>query len=158
MNKKNFIIGKVLRNNSNNISKKNIDMDNNEKKLNIEIGTIELSWTNQDALTKNIMMNKKDNEYLLDHPPYQWKFFVEKNIEKILAEEANLVRPIRRSSKKNFYWKDFVTKINLIKKIAFIWNLYKFLNFILISILFFWIFVFYIFSRMETYYNIYLYK
>ena len=110
LNKKNFIIGKVLRNNSNNISKKNIDMVNNEKKLNIEIGTIELSWTNQDALTKNIMMNKKDSEYLLDHPPYQWKFFVEKNIEKILADEANLVRPIRRSFKKNFYWKDVTKK------------------------------------------------
>ena len=110
MNKKNFIIGKVLRNNSNNFSKKNIDMINNEKKLNIEIGTIELSWTNQEALTKNIMMNKKDSEYLLDHPPYQWKFFVEKNIEKILAEEAHLIKPMRRSSKANFYWKDFVTK------------------------------------------------
>ena len=95
MNKKSFVIGKVMRNNSNNFNKKNIDLANNEKKLNIEIGTIELSWTNQDALTKNIMMNKKDSEYLLDRPPYQWKFFVEKNIEKILAEESNLVKPIR---------------------------------------------------------------
>ena len=108
--KKNIRFGKLLRSNSFNINKKNNDVVNNEKKLNIEIGTIELSWTNQDALTKNIMMNKKDSEYLLDHPPYQWKFFVEKNIEKILLEEVNLIKPIRRSSKKNFYWKDFVTK------------------------------------------------
>ena len=111
LTKKNVKFGKLLRSNSFNISKKNIDMaNNNEQKLNIEIGTIEMSWTNQEALTKNIMMNKKDTEYLLDHPPYQWKFFVEKNIEKMLIEEANLVKPIRRSSKKNFYWKDLMTK------------------------------------------------
>ena len=90
----------LLRRNTNNFSKNNIDSINNEKKWDIEIGTMELSWTNQDALTKNILLNKKDSEYLLEYPPFQWKFFVEKNIEIILSDETNMVRPIRRSSKK----------------------------------------------------------
>ena len=89
----------------------NIQKDiENEKKFDIEIGTIELSWTDQDALTKNLMMNQKDSEYLLEHPPFQWKFFVEKNIEKILSDETNIIKPSRKLSKNNIYWKEFITK------------------------------------------------
>ena len=62
---------------------------------------MELSWTNQDALTKNILLNKKDSEYLLEYPPFQWKFFVEKNIEIILSDETKMVRPIRDLLKKH---------------------------------------------------------
>ena len=82
----------------NNGIQKNSETD---KKFEIEIGTIELAWTNQDALIKNLMMNKKDSEYLLDHPPYQWKFLLEKNLENILSDDANVIKPSRRSSKKN---------------------------------------------------------
>ena len=94
----------------NNISKKNTAFLNYDKKLEIEIGTIRLFWTNQDALTKSIILNKKESEYLLDNPPFQWKYFVEKNIKNILAEESNIIKPSRRSSKLNFQWKDFITK------------------------------------------------
>ena len=99
---------KVTNNNVDN--QKNNDNIKNEKRLDIEIGPIELSWTNQDALTKNIMLDKKDSEYLLDYPTSKWRFFIEENIEKILSDEKNIIKPIRRSSKKNFFWRDFITK------------------------------------------------
>ena len=92
-----------------NISNKNMDFMTFDKKINIEIGNMELSWTNQDALTKNIIIKKKDSEYLLDHPTFQWKFFIENNIKNYLYDETNIVRPSRRSTK-NFHWKDFITK------------------------------------------------
>ena len=91
-------------------SQKKIDIINNGKRLDIEIGTFQLSWINQDALSKNIQLNKKDSEYLLDFPTSKWRFFVEKNIEKILVDDKNLIQPVGRSSKKKFYWKDFITK------------------------------------------------
>ena len=96
---KNFPIKEILiRHNTNNI-KKIIDNNDNCKKLDIKIGTIQLSWTNQDGLTKSLMLNQKDSESLLDHPPFQWKFIIEKYIDKILSDDTTLVRPSRRSSK-----------------------------------------------------------
>jgi hypothetical protein len=47
-------------------AKKNIELNKNSQRLDIEIGNIEMSWTNQDGLTKNVMLDKKDSEYLLD--------------------------------------------------------------------------------------------
>ena len=97
----------------NNGIQKNSETD---KKFEIEIGTIELAWTNQDALIKNLMMNKKDSEYLLDYPTSKWKFFVEQNIEKILSSDKGIIQPIKRSSKNNFIWKEFITKKEGIKE------------------------------------------
>ncbi len=87
-----------------------MDFIKNEKKLVIEIGNIELTWTNQDGLTKEITLDKKQTENLLDYPTSKWKFFIEKNIEKILENEKNIINPIKSSSKNNFIWKDFITK------------------------------------------------
>ena len=100
MKKNYFSNHNILRNNTKNFTKMNNDEINNDKKFDIEIGTLELSWTNQDALTKNLFLNKKDSEYLLEYPPFQWKFFVEKNVEEILSNEANILKPISLSSKK----------------------------------------------------------
>ena len=102
----------------NNINQKNIDFiirDNkdsnaNNNKIEIEIGTMQLCWTDQEALTKSIFLDKKETEYLLDIPTFKWKFFVEKNIEKIILEESPTLRPIRRESTKNFCLKDFLAK------------------------------------------------
>jgi hypothetical protein len=101
-----------------NLNQKNIDFiirDNkdqnaNNNKIEIEIGTIQLSWTDQEALTKNIFLDKKQTEYLLDIPTFKWKFFVEKHIEKIILEESSTLRPVRRDSRKNLDWNDFITK------------------------------------------------
>ena len=87
---------------------KNLNINNN--KIEIQIGTIELSWTDQEALTKTTFLDKKQTEYLLDIPIFKWKFFVEKHIEKILLEEPRTLRPIRRESQKNFDWNGFITK------------------------------------------------
>ena len=86
-----------------------MDFAKNEKKLDIKIGNIELSWTNQNGLTKELTLDKKQTEHLLDYPTSNWKFFIEKNIEKILENEKNIIKPIKNSSKKNFVWKDFIT-------------------------------------------------
>ena len=92
------------------ILKDNKDPNINNNKIEIEIGTIELSWTDQEALTKSLFLDQKQTEYLLDIPTFQWKFFVEKHIEKILSEEPRTLRPIRRESRKNFDWNDFIAK------------------------------------------------
>ena len=89
--------------------KNNMDFAKNEKKLDIKIGNIELSWTNQNGLTKELTLDKKQTEHLLDYPTSNWKFFIEKNIEKILENEKNIIKPIKNSSKKNFVWKEFIT-------------------------------------------------
>ena len=104
-----------------NINQKNIDFiirDNkdsnaNNNKIEIEIGTIQLSWTDQESLTKSIFLDKKQTEYLLDIPTFKWKFFVDKIIEKIIIEGGPTLRPIRRESQKNFCLKDFLTKKGL---------------------------------------------
>ena len=92
------------------ILRDNKDSNLNNSKIEIEIGTIELSWTDQEALTKSLFLDKKQTEYLLDIPTFKWKFFVEKNIEKILSEESRTLRPIRRESRKNFDWDNMITK------------------------------------------------
>ena len=92
------------------ILRDNKDSNLNNNKIEIEIGTIELSWTDQEALTKSIFLDQNQTEYLLDIPTFKWKFFVEKHIEKILSEESRTLRPIRRESRKNFDWNDFITK------------------------------------------------
>jgi hypothetical protein len=105
----------------NNINQKNIDFiirDNkdsnaNNNKIEIEIGTMQLCWTDQEALTKSIFLDKKQTEYLLDIPTFKWKFFVNKIIEKIIIEEGPTLRPIRRESRKNFCLKDFLAKKEL---------------------------------------------
>jgi hypothetical protein len=97
-------------------AKKNIELNKNSQRLDIEIGNIEMSWTNQDGLTKNVMLDKKDSEYLLDYPTSKWKFFVEQNIEKILSSDKGIIQPIKRSSKNNFIWKEFITKKEGIKE------------------------------------------
>jgi hypothetical protein len=92
------------------IKRDNKDSITNNNKIEIEIGTIELSWTDKEALTKNIFLDKKQTEYLLDIPTSKWKFFVEKNIEKLISEESITIRPTRRESRKNLDWKNFTTK------------------------------------------------
>jgi len=118
LNKNNNENGNNNKNNKDILNQNNIDIilrDNkdlniNNNKLEIQIGTIELSWTDQEALTKTTFLGKKQTEYLLDIPTFQWKFFVEKHIEKILLEEPRTLRPIRRESQKNFDWNGFITK------------------------------------------------
>jgi hypothetical protein len=97
-------------------AKKNIELNKNSQRLDIEIGNIEMSWTNQDGLTKNVMLDKKDSEYLLDYPTSKWKFFIEQNIEKILSSDKGIIQPIKRSTKNNFIWKEFITKKEGIKE------------------------------------------
>ena len=91
-----------LKYNTNN--QKNIETIKNLKTFDIEIGNIELSWTNQEALTKNIKLDKKDTEYLLDYPTSKWKIFVEQNIETLLSNDKDIIKPIRQSSKNNLVW------------------------------------------------------
>ena len=85
-------------NNNNN----NTNLDNavpvNEKKLNIEIDTLELSWTNRDGLTKNYKFDNNISQYLLDFPQIKWKFYVEKNIDKIISGIPNIQRSKTKKS------------------------------------------------------------
>ena len=73
---------------------------NNNKKMNIDIGIIELVWTNRDALTNEYQFDQKITQYLLDFPPYEWRAYVENNIEKIILGNSN----VRRSKKKKGFF------------------------------------------------------
>ena len=88
--------------NINNI--KELNQNNDDNKIEIEIGTIEVSWINQDGLSNKLFLNKNETEYLLDIPTFQWKFFIEKNIEKIIKYESNIFKSNRKES--NNYYKE----------------------------------------------------
>ena len=92
------------------VTTNNTNVVNNSQKLDIEIGNIELFWTNNLSLTKHLILDKKESDLLLDHPQSKWKFIIEKNINKYLSDEKNVIKPIRRSSKKVYGWKDFMTE------------------------------------------------
>ena len=64
----------------------------NEKKLNIDIDTLELSWTNRDGLTNNYKFDKNTSQYLLDFSQNKWKIYVEKDIDKIISGISNVQR------------------------------------------------------------------
>ena len=108
MSKNKPIIENIIKPNIN--TPNNTNVVNNSQKLDIEIGNIELFWTNNLSLTKHLILDKKESDLLLDHPQSKWKFILEKNINKYLSDEKNVIKPIRRSSKKVYGWKDFITK------------------------------------------------
>ena len=85
---------KIIDNESNN--------NNNNNKLNINIGNIELIWTNKDALTNEYQFDKKITQYLLDFHPCEWRNYVENNIEKIILGNANNQG---KKKKKSFFHK-----------------------------------------------------
>ena len=84
------------KNNILNINKSNGDdppiNNNNEKNLNVDIGTMEFSWTNRDGLTNVYKLDQKKSQYLFDFPPEKWKNYVEKNINKIITGISNTKR------------------------------------------------------------------
>ena len=67
-------------------------INNTSKKLNIKIGNLELSWTNQEGLTNNYKFDKKISQYLLDFHQYKWRIYVENNIDKIITGGQNIKR------------------------------------------------------------------
>ena len=67
-------------------------INNTSKKLNIKIGNLELSWTNQEGLSNNYKFDKKISQYLLDFHQYKWRIYVENNIDKIITGGPNIKR------------------------------------------------------------------
>ena len=67
-------------------------INNTSKKLNIKIGNLELSWTNQEGLSNNYKFDKKISQYLLDFHQYKWRIYVENNIDKIITGRPNIKR------------------------------------------------------------------
>ena len=67
-------------------------INNTSKKLNIKIGNLELSWTNQEGLSNNYKFDKKISQYLLDFHQYKWRIYVENNIDKIITGGQNIKR------------------------------------------------------------------
>ena len=63
--------------------------NNNEKNLNVDIGTMEFSWTNRDGLTNVYKLDQKKSQFLFEFPPEKWKNYVEKNINKIISGVSN---------------------------------------------------------------------
>ena len=59
-----------------------------QKILNINVDTLQLSWTNREGLTNTYKFDKKESEYLFDFIPEKWKTYVEKNIDKIITKES----------------------------------------------------------------------
>ena len=65
---------------------------NNDKKLNVDIKTLEFSWTNRDGLTNIYKLDKKKSQYLFSCPQDKWKQYVEKNINSITSGKSNTRR------------------------------------------------------------------
>ena len=85
-------------NNNNDINGDNTFPAVNEKKLNIDIDTLELSWTNRDGLTNIYKFDKNTSQYLLDFSQNKWKKYVEKNIDKIISGISNVQRNKNKKS------------------------------------------------------------
>ena len=107
-NKNNSTFNNIIQLSPNNLND-NKNLEKNEQKIDVEIGNIELFWTNQDALTKNLVLDKNESDTLLDLPPAKWKFVIEKNIKKYLSDEFNVIKPNRRASTNIFGLKHFIT-------------------------------------------------
>ena len=101
-------IKEIHKNNFNDSEKNNDDNNafhvNNNKKLNIEIGNLELSWTNKDGLTNIYTFDKKTSQYLFDFPIIKWRLYVENNIEKIIKGKPN-IRKTYKNKKTSFFQK-----------------------------------------------------
>ena len=67
------------------------DIKDNSKidKFIIDIGNLELSWTNKEGLSNNYKFDKKIGEYLLDYPQIKWKNYVENNLERIILGKSD---------------------------------------------------------------------
>ena len=70
-------------NNDNNYEYNNNYLDN--KKLNINIGTLELSWVDKDGMKNNYKFDKKISQYLFKFPQIKWRLYVENNINSIIS-------------------------------------------------------------------------
>ena len=66
--------------------------------MNIDIDTLELSWTNRDGLTNIYKFDKNTSQYLLDFSQNKWKKYVEKNIDKIISGISNVQRNKNKKS------------------------------------------------------------
>ena len=70
------------------INNKNLNniIDENQK-LKIEIGTVELNLTNQNGEEKNIIFDKNESEKLLDLPLLKWRFYIENNFSNYITSQ-----------------------------------------------------------------------
>ena len=83
INKKDIYKEYFESNNDNNYEYNNNYLDN--KKLNINIGTLELSWMDKDGRKNNYKFDKKISQYLFKFPPIKWRLYVENNINSIIS-------------------------------------------------------------------------
>ena len=83
INKKDIYKEYFESNNDNNYEYNNNYLDN--KKLNINIGTLELSWMDKDGMKNNYKFDKKISQYLFKFPPIKWRLYVENNINSIIS-------------------------------------------------------------------------
>ena len=70
--------------------------DSKTDKFIIDIGCLELSWTDKEGLSNNYQFNKKISEYLLDFPQLKWKNYVEKNLERIIFGKSDENKNIKQ--------------------------------------------------------------
>ena len=61
----------------------------NSKKLNVDIGTLELSWTNRDGFSNIYKLDEIKSQKLFSSSQDKWKEYVEKNINKIISGVSN---------------------------------------------------------------------
>lgn len=66
-----------------------IQINNDNKKLIVDIGTCELSWTNRDGLSNIYKLDKSKSQKLFSSSQDKWKEYVEKNINKIILGIPN---------------------------------------------------------------------
>ena len=63
--------------------------NDNSKKLNVDIGTLELSWTNRDGFSNIYKLDEIKSQKLFSSSQDKWKEYVEKNINKIISGVSN---------------------------------------------------------------------
>ena len=78
-------------------------LDTGKKKLNIDIDTLEINWTNREGLSKTYKLDKKISQFLCDFPVSKWRLHVENNIDKIIVGDPQDKRGSH--NKKSFFKK-----------------------------------------------------
>ena len=71
------------------IHKNDIKDESKTDKFIINLGCLELSWTDKEGLSNNYIFDKKTTEYLLDFPQIKWKKYVEKNLDRIIFGKSD---------------------------------------------------------------------
>ena len=89
-------------NSKNDMNGNAFQVNNNKKRMTINIGTLSLSWTNRAGLTNEYKFDTKISHFLFDLPIIKWRLYVENNIEGIIKGIPNVKR--NEQNKKTFFY------------------------------------------------------